>query len=247
MLNAYNGKNVLKERHKTILDAVVQEYIKTARPVASCPLVQEYDLGVSSATVRNDMQELDEQGYLEQPHTSAGRVPTDKGYRFFVEHLLDDEIRLDENEEEIFEDIFSLRDEWEFLSEFGKAASHLTHTFVFTGMRGSDMVFRTGFSEIINEPEFQDVREICHFGRLLDFLDDEIRRLSAKFLHSENVIFIGNENPIKNARAYSMAFLPWIHPLGFKGFLTLIGPKRTDYRKQRALTKNIYERRRKTK
>ncbi|MBI3273748.1 MAG: DeoR family transcriptional regulator [Candidatus Colwellbacteria bacterium] len=238
---------MLKERQKSILDAVVQEYIKTARPVASQSLIQAYGLDVSSATIRNDMQELDDCGYLEQPHTSAGRIPTDKGYRFFVEHILDDEMGLDEDEEEMLEGVFSLRGKQEFLSAFGKAASKLAHAFVFTGMHESDMVFRTGFSEIISEPEFQDQKELCHFGRLLDFLDDEIRPLSQKFLDGKDMMFIGNENPIKNARAYSMAFLPWQHPLGYEGFLTLIGPKRTDYKKQKALTKNIYERRKKTK
>lgn len=243
----YYGNAVLTKRQKTILAAAVENYIATAYPVASHALLKECKLDVSPATVRNELQELDDCGYLEQPHTSAGRVPTDKGYRFFVEHLLGDEIRLDENEKEMLEDAFSLQSEWEFLSKFGKAASHLTHTFVFTGAHGNAMLFRTGFSEIINEPEFRDPQELCHFGHLLDFLDDEVRHLSQKLLHSKDVIFIGNENPIKNARAYSMAFLPWIHPLGYEGFLTLIGPKRTDYRKQRALTKNIYERRRKTK
>ena len=81
---------MLTERQKIILTAAVENYISTAYPVASHALCKEHMLDVSPATIRNELLELDSLGYLEQPHTSAGRVPTDKGYRFFVEHLLDE-------------------------------------------------------------------------------------------------------------------------------------------------------------
>jgi heat-inducible transcriptional repressor len=78
----------LTERRKRILRLVIQEYVCSATPVASETLVKKYDLGVSSATVRNELAALEEQGLLTHPHTSAGRVPTDLGYRFFVESLM---------------------------------------------------------------------------------------------------------------------------------------------------------------
>jgi heat-inducible transcriptional repressor len=78
---------MLDDRKASILRAVVEEYIKTAQPVGSAHVAERADLGVSSATVRNDMGVLEREGYLVQPHTSAGRVPTDKGYRFFVDTL----------------------------------------------------------------------------------------------------------------------------------------------------------------
>ena len=80
----------LTERQETVLALVVHEYIEQARPVGSNRLVERYNLGVSSATVRNEMAELTEAGYLRQPHTSAGRVPTEQGYRYFVGRLLGD-------------------------------------------------------------------------------------------------------------------------------------------------------------
>src|SRR5215469_165840 len=76
---------MLDERKATILRAVVEEYIETAQPVGSGHIAPA--VSVSSATVRNDMVALEQEGYLRQPHTSAGRVPTDKGYRFFVDSL----------------------------------------------------------------------------------------------------------------------------------------------------------------
>lgn len=77
-----------EERQKLILALVIHEYVDSAQPVGSQNLVEHYDLGVSSATVRNTLAELTERGYLRQPHTSAGRVPTEEGYRYFVRQLM---------------------------------------------------------------------------------------------------------------------------------------------------------------
>ena len=82
---------MLDDRKAAILSAVVQEYIETAQPVGSGLIADAPGVAVSSATVRNEMASLEEQGYLAQPHTSAGRVPTDKGYRFFVDQIREDE------------------------------------------------------------------------------------------------------------------------------------------------------------
>jgi heat-inducible transcriptional repressor len=78
---------MLDERKASILCAVVQEYISTGQPVGSAHIVKSAGLQVSSATVRNDMAYLEQEGFLVQPHTSAGRIPTDKGYRYFVDHV----------------------------------------------------------------------------------------------------------------------------------------------------------------
>ncbi len=80
----------LNERQRTILKYIVQEYVRSGRAVGSKTLIQRYQLAVSPATVRNEMGELEELLYLQHPHTSAGRVPTDLGYRYYVENLLDD-------------------------------------------------------------------------------------------------------------------------------------------------------------
>lgn len=78
----------LDERKNNILHAIIQEHIVTASPVGSRTLAKKYDLGVSSATIRNEMADLEELGYVEQPHTSAGRIPSDKGYRYYVDILM---------------------------------------------------------------------------------------------------------------------------------------------------------------
>ena len=78
---------MLEDRKLDVLRAIVEDYVSTQEPVGSKALVERHNLGVSPATIRNDMAALEEQGYIAQPHTSAGRVPTDKGYRLFVDRL----------------------------------------------------------------------------------------------------------------------------------------------------------------
>ncbi|MCU0822522.1 MAG: hypothetical protein MUC95_08625, partial [Spirochaetes bacterium] len=80
---------LLNEREASILTAIVYEYITTGKPVGSRSFGQKYSLSISPATIRNVMSDLESIGYLTQPHTSAGRIPTDKGYRFYVDSLLD--------------------------------------------------------------------------------------------------------------------------------------------------------------
>lgn len=93
-------KEELSEREKNILRYVIQQFILTASPVGSTNITRKYPLGLSPATVRNIMAELEEDGYIDHPHTSAGRIPTDKGYRFYVDSLMD--IRKLKNSEKNF-------------------------------------------------------------------------------------------------------------------------------------------------
>src|SRR6476646_9510567 len=79
--------SMTEERKLAVLRAIVEDYVATQEPVGSKALVDRHNLGVSPATGRNDMAALEEQGYITQPHTSAGRIPTDKGYRLFVDRL----------------------------------------------------------------------------------------------------------------------------------------------------------------
>ena len=78
---------MVEDRKLAVLRAIVEDYVATQEPVGSKALVERHQLGVSPATVRNDMAALEEEGFITQPHTSAGRIPTDKGYRLFVDRL----------------------------------------------------------------------------------------------------------------------------------------------------------------
>lgn len=121
---------MLSDRRQRVLAALIEEYVNHALPVGSRTLVQNYQLGVSSATVRNELSVLEDDGYITQPHTSAGRVPTDYGYRSFVDHLLSHELNEDELDEEAQKAVSDLRASAneldDLLDRTTAALSHLT-------------------------------------------------------------------------------------------------------------------------
>ncbi len=118
----------LSGRKKKILAAVVEEYIRTAEPVGSKTVAQTAELGCSSATIRNELAELASMGYLEQPHTSAGRVPTPQGYRMYVNELMQrQKLSLEETEEINRSLNDKLRELDKLVSNVGALASSLTN------------------------------------------------------------------------------------------------------------------------
>lgn len=226
----------LEERQRSILNAAVLEYIRTARPVASRELAREFGLRISPATIRNELVELDQQGFLEQPHTSAGRIPTDKGYRFFVDNLADDE-ELGSDEERMIRQVFAIREQDEFVRELAKAISRISRAFAAAGIAEGDLFCESGFSEILQEPEFADVARVRAFGRLADFLNEGLAEILP--LAEEDRIWIGEENPWEEARQCSLLLSRWEHPAGFSGFISIIAPTRTDYSKHKAVISRL--------
>ncbi|OGZ95735.1 MAG: hypothetical protein A2847_02645 [Candidatus Sungbacteria bacterium RIFCSPHIGHO2_01_FULL_50_25] len=229
---------ILDLRAERILDALVREYTKTAHPIGSLELLRRAHLDVSPATIRNELLELCERGFLEQPHTSAGRVPTDKGYRFFVDHLGEEGDELNPSEVALLDRIFGIRHEDEFMREFGRAVSEISGAFAAVALRGKDFIYETGFSEVAEEPEFEDPARAREFGELVDHLGSGIRDFFDRFAGDEERIFIGEENPL-GFPSYSMVVSQWRHPRGFEGFFTLVGPKRMDYAKHKAVVKRV--------
>lgn len=230
---------MLKERQKSILNAIIQEYIRTARPVASRDLTPKYKLGVGPATVRNEMLELDGLGYLEQPHTSAGRVPTDSGYRFFVDNLIADS-RLTEKEKSLVAELFEIMDEGEFVREASRTMARVSNAFTALGLLEENVFYDAGFSEVTAQPEFKETESIKMFSRLVDNLENEVRTFFENFdSEADDHIFIGGENPFENASSCAVFISRFEHPQGFDGFITMIGPKRTNYSHHRALLKEF--------
>ena len=231
---------MLKDRQKIILEATIREHIRTARPIASRELLEELGFSVSPATVRNEMLQLDEMGYLEQPYTSAGRIPTDRGYRFFVDNALDEKI-LDRRERHRIEELFETESIEAFARECGKTIARMTHCFTAVGVE-DDLLADSGFSELFDEPEFQDIARIKAFGQLVDVLEDGLSSLMKK--SDDEKIFIGKENSLKEAEPYTIMITHWSHPKGFNGFLALVGPTRMDYQKNISLIRylnSLYE------
>lgn len=132
-------KEVLNKRRRLILKIVVQEYILTGTPIASGYIVSKYELNVSPATIRNDLAYLESHGYLKQPHLSAGRIPTDKGYKFYTEEILDRNFISDE-EKIAVEQIFDKKKSFEIDElhlEVAKTIARLTRYFGIAAASGS--------------------------------------------------------------------------------------------------------------
>jgi len=127
---------MLTERRVEILKAIVEEFIDNAQPVGSKTLMEKYGLPYSSATIRNEMAALETEGYLEKPHTSAGRIPSNKGYRFYVEHL--DEKAVDEEVKYALSSIFDKNsmDVEEAVKQASKLISDMTN--LTSGVLGPD-------------------------------------------------------------------------------------------------------------
>ncbi len=108
----------LTERKLRILEAIIRDYIESAEPVGSRSLSKKYELGVSPATIRNEMSDLEEMGFIQQPHTSAGRIPSDKGYRLYVDKLMEIKQTANKNRVRIRSDILKKYGELEQLLEY---------------------------------------------------------------------------------------------------------------------------------
>ena len=228
---------MITERQESILEKVIQEYVGSAYPVSSQFLVKKYNFGVCPATIRNEMQKLTESGFLDQPHTSAGRVPTDKGYRFFVNNLLKEGISE-------FEDIFEIE---EILEEekrdFLKFTIHLSKFLAMTSSNlatihlfEKDFFFKEGWEEILKEPEFEEKAFVTGFAELLQNFENDIKNLD---INSEIKVYIGKENPFTKSKDFSIISSRCCFPDKEEGIVSLLGPKRMSYEKNISLINSI--------
>lgn len=216
-------------RHQKIIAAIVKEYSETANPVGSKELVDKYNLNVSSATIRNDMAELEKQGYIMQPHKSAGRVPTDKGYRFFVNELMR-RFELSEKERRMLKgELVKLQAAHE---QLGKSISNLLSqvsgqaAFALLPNQSS----ATGLSHIIGDPEFSDPKTMKQVAQLLENIDQTAVKLVKKSdLNAEAII--GGESPVPVPKNLSLVVSNIKLKDGKKGVIGIIGPKRMPYAK----------------
>jgi len=225
---------MLTERQKSILNALIREYVATAQPVSSGELVKKYKLPFSPATVRNEILEMDREGFTLQPHTSAGRIPTDKGYRFFIGQNLPDE-KAEKKIKKSFRPLRDIDDEFDFLRQTSRLLAHFSGEFSMAGFSGKGMLYKSGIAEAFNDPEFSDEGRIREFSELVDFLDEEFKNFFEPANIEEPQVFIGAENPIREARNYTMIVSSSPTPFGEDGIFGILGPRRMDYNKNLSL------------
>ncbi len=204
----------MTERGQFILKLVVEDVVKTGEPVGSRSLVEKYRLDVSPATVRNVFAELEREGYLTHPHTSAGRVPTEKGYRFYLQELMRTrELRKRESEQ--------LR-QAQNAEELARAVAELTGS-IFLMMRGARrLAYKTGFSNLLAQPEFSNRDLLVRVGEMLDNFHRVAEELDVEAFQNPTAL-IGPDNPFDARCGAVFVRLP------NGGVAAVLGPMRMDY------------------
>lgn len=224
----------VNDKLQKILAAVIEEYTNTAIPVGSKILVEKYGFKMSSATMRADLAELEKEGYLYQPHISAGRIPTDKGYRYFVEKIMGETQLSLAEQRKLQTELLKLKTQNNRLSRSAaKLLSSLSGNLAITGMK--EEFYDFGLGELLAKPEFQQIDEFCKVAEVLDYIDENINTILKKVRDGETKIFIGRENPIKVISNCSMVVSPYRTKGGERGLLAIIGPKRMKYAKNKSL------------
>lgn len=215
----------MTERQSKILAAVIEQYAEVASPVGSSLLAKAFN--VSSATIRAEMVELERLGFIHQPHTSAGRVPTDKGYRFYVNNLQNTEQAPTEGRGER---ALTARVESGGLPErtIRNAVDtlvELTHNLGLATI--GDQLYMSGLSNLFGQPEFMHAGQVQQVARLLDNLEPWLKEAAPNKPLS---VYIGAENPVGRSAGASLIISRFRSPYSDHSYIGVLGPTRQAYR-----------------
>ncbi|HET7673116.1 MAG TPA: transcriptional regulator [Candidatus Saccharimonadales bacterium] len=216
----------MTSRQEEILRAIVEQYAEVASPVGSSLLAKVFN--VSSATIRAEMAELEKLGYISQPHTSAGRVPTDKGYRYYVNTL--SEPSENGKEESRAEKALTSRVHHAGMPEqtIRNAVDtlvELTHNLGLATI--GDQLYMSGLSNLFGQPEFMQAGQVQEVARLLDNLEPWLHEAAPNKPLS---VFIGRENPIGRGAGCSLIISKFRSPYSDKSYVGVLGPTRQSYK-----------------
>jgi len=233
---------IIDTRKSQILEAVISEYEKTAEPVGSKIISAKYLQDSSPATIRTEMLEMEEMGFLTQPHISAGRMPTDKGWRYFLDMLMENEnlsaleskILEEEAERIAFEDFDNVP------RRTSKMLALLSHNLSICTLLDPKDFYSYGVSEILREPEFSDANLTISIADLIDNFEENIDRVYNDIGSEKVTVKVGKENPF-DIDGVSTVFSGFSLRDGRKGFFCLIGPKRMNYSKNISLAERVRE------
>lgn len=215
----------MTERQQKILSAIVEQYAEVASPVGSSLMAKVF--GVSSATIRAEMAELERMGYIMQPHTSAGRVPTDKGYRTYVNNMSE----VQETSQQVRANrALAARVESGGLPErtIRNAVDTLVELTHNLGMATlGDQLYMSGLSNLFGQPEFMHGNQVQQVARLLDNLEPWLREAAPNEPLS---VYIGAENPIGRSAGASLIISRFRSPYSDRSYIGVLGPTRQQYR-----------------
>ena len=224
-------KTEIRSRRDRILSITVEHYVKTITPVSSSLIVREFPLDLSSATIRNILSELEEEGFLTHPHTSAGRVPTQKGYRYYVDYLMHQIKLLEGEKQRIKEEYEKENKELErLLEKTSQVISEITHYTSIVSVDGWDQkLFCRGMDLIVDYADYhRDLNQIKHILHALD-AKEELLRIINKNLASKVKILIGAEIDHSHMDHCSLVVSQYKARRGLSGRIAVLGPTRMDY------------------
>ena len=240
----------LTPRRRAILRGIVVEFVRTAEPVGSKHLLDELDLDVSSATIRNDMAELEREGLIQQPHTSAGRVPTDRGFRTFVNSLLEAETLSRDLENVLVRCVKDAAEAEHALhraQQLARTLSGLAQELAFVAHPRANAAQVAGLSRLLQEPEARDTAWVTELVSLLEdptalastiFEADEVARRRSGQLPVRFVI--GSENRAHPLSRCTVVLTDARDPRsGEETLLGYIAPTRMPYQQTATLLRRI--------
>jgi heat-inducible transcriptional repressor len=213
----------MTERQQTVLRSLIEEYTRTAEPVASVFLARQASLDISSATIRHDLAALENAGYIVQPHPSAGRVPTVKGYDFYLKNFLRREALDRDSTTKLENALKQFGNEREALKSLARLIANISGSAVIVALAEND-VYYTGLSLLFAKKEFEDKSLLLNLSRMLDEIDAAAYRELANVREVE--ILLGDKCPFDE----NCAVIVGHYRLGrHRGFVGIVGPMRMDY------------------
>jgi heat-inducible transcriptional repressor len=229
---------MLTERKSNLFNTIIQEHIKIAHPIGSETVVDKYKFDISPATIRNEMMELEKEGFLYQPYTSAGRVPTEKGWRFYLDNFLK-EAKIKKKDQEILAKLLSFgqKSSEEVLKSLAKGLAELSKESVIVGF-SPENIYYTGLTHLFSKPEFSKLDLVCHLSEVVDHLDEVINKLFDK-IDFKTKVLIGKENPF--GEECGVILTKYKIKNENEGMLGILGPIRQHYQNNIALLKYSQE------
>jgi transcriptional regulator of heat shock response len=217
-----------ESRKKAILSATINRYIQNASPVSSEDIAREF--GLSSATIRNIFAEMEEAGYLTHPYTSGGRIPTNKGYRYYVDFLVSEMELLDAEKESIVKgykrEINRLEDALEETSEVISAITH--YASIVSILDWQDRFFYRGISFILEQPEFKDSTRIKLLIKMIEEKRNLLNVINREF-KDKTRIYIGTELECQGMDSCSLVVAHYNIKDKPLGRIAVLGPMRMEY------------------
>ncbi|MBT3690099.1 hypothetical protein HOE31_02460 [bacterium] len=211
----------MDSRKSALLSQIIKQHIKTAQPIGSKLVLEKSKIDVSPATVRNDMATLEKDGYIAQPYTSAGRIPTEKGYKYYLDNFLKFP-SLNNKEIKILVDTLKKYDEESLeltAKAMGRRLADLSRCTILIGF-DPDHVYYTGVANLLRKPEFINPERMYDLGLVIDHLDKVMNQIFDEI--DDTVIKIGENNPFDGK--CSVILTPFT-----KGIFGILGPMRMDY------------------